>query len=393
MKFGVANLRYILYAGKGGVGKTTISAASATASADCGNETLIISVDPAHSLSDVFDQELGYEPQKIEGDLYGQELDVQHEIKEHWNKLRSYLVDLFRFMDLEGVKASELAIFPGMREVSSLLNLHLLEKNENYDVVIMDLAPTASATRLLSMPDVLAWYMRRIFPFERKAMKVARPILGRAISAPLPEDEVYGESEELFEKLKGVKESLTDPGQTSVRPVLNPDLMAIKETRRIFTHLNVFDFPVDAIIANRVLSRDGGPSDQRLDRQENYMDVIENSFAPLPIFEAEMMEEELVGVDPLRKFGENLWENEDSTSIFHEEKPINITENEEGYVLEISLPFSEKEEIELLERGRELIIKIGQFRRNVFLPEALRGSTPKGAKFDKGKLKINFRGK
>jgi len=201
-------VRLILYAGKGGVGKTTVSAATAVESAKRGNETLVISVDPAHSLSDVFDTEIGPLPEKLAENLHGQELNVQHELESNWGSMRSYVKDLFSFLDMEDVKAEEMAIFPGMEESSALLNLYEWRRKRDFYTVIIDLAPTGNAMRLLTMPDVMDWYMRRVFPVHRKAMRVARPILNRTASVPLPEDDVYGEGEELYEKLGDVKELL-----------------------------------------------------------------------------------------------------------------------------------------------------------------------------------------
>lgn len=383
-------MRTLLFAGKGGVGKTTVSAATGVVTSELEKKTLVMSVDPAHSLSDVFDTELAPKPVEVRENLYGMELDARHEMEKHWGEFREYLTSLLQFIDLEGVKATEMATFPGMEEVSSLLNLKRLEEDGEFEVVVMDLAPTASATRLLSMPDVLEWYMNRIFPVERKVMNVARPILGRSTSAPLPEDEVYGEAERLNEKLKAVKETLTDPEKSTARLVLTPDKMAIRETRRLFTHLNIFEFPIDAVIVNEIRQGNGNSSQLRK-RQKEYLDQIEKSFAPIPVFGCERLDEELVGVEPLERAGRNLWNGEDPTEMYRRTKPFDITEEEEGYTLEVELPFSEKADLNLLERRGELVIEAGWYRRNIFLPRALRNLSPERAKFEKGKLRIEFR--
>lgn len=383
-------MRIILYAGKGGVGKTTTSAATGVAAAQRGDQTLVISVDPAHSLSDAFDTDIGPAERKITKTLYGQELDVQHEMEHNWGNVRNYVEDLFSFLELEDVKASEMAVFPGMEEAAALLNLYHRAQEEEYDTIIIDLAPTGNAMRLLTMPDVLDWYMRKIFPVERKVMKYARPFIKKAVSMPLPTDEVFSESKELYQKLEHVNDLLTDPSISTVRPVLNPERMVIKESRRLLTQLSIFDLPVDAAVVNRVLPADAGYPEPLIERQMEHLETIRNSFEPLPLFYADRIGAEMVGLDALQNLAENLWGDEDPSEVFHREKPIRVVEQDDAYVLELKLPFTSKEEVDLFDRGDELMIRIGQFRRTVFLPTLLKEHAPTGAKFEGDKLRIRF---
>jgi arsenite-transporting ATPase len=384
--------RIILYTGKGGVGKTTTAAATAIQSSKRGYKTLVISTDAAHSLRDAFDVELGPEPKRIRPNLYAQEIDVYYSVEKYWGNLTKYLHSLFNWMKVDEILSEEFSILPGMDEVSCFLWVHSHFKDNTYDVIIVDSAPTGETLRLLSLPDVARWWIVKIFPIERRVVKVIRPAVKVVSKMPLPEDHTYDAVEDLFDRLDSIHRVFSDPKVTSIRLVLNLEKMVIKETQRAFTYLNLYGYPTDAVIVNR--SMPIAVSDPFFEEwkkhQQEYREEIEELFGPLPHFEAPMFSEEVMGVRSLERFGETLFDGKDPTKIFFTGKPYDIVKDKGAYQLRLNLPFVAREKINLFQTGDELTIQIENQRRNIFLPSFLARLEVEDAHFEGGVLKVSF---
>ena len=380
--------RVLLFTGKGGVGKTTIAAATAIKAANLGYETLIMSTDPAHSLSDSFQKKIGPEPTQLNKNLYAMEVNVEHELKKHWEVIKNYLVLFFKSQGIDDIISEELAIFPGFDEFASLLNLLNFYENEKYDVIILDCAPTGQTLRLLSVPEVAKWYMNRLFGIERKVLKVVKPIVEPIVDVPLPTDEVLDKIQELYIKIGKVKEIL-EKDKSTVRLVMNPERMVIKESERAFTYLNLFGYKIDCVIVNKILPENVDKYfSEWYNIQNKYLREIRERF-PVPIFEVKLRSKEVVG-NLLHELANELYSGRDPTDVFYLEKPINILKRDDKIIMEINTPFTVKEEINLYKRGKELIIILGNWKRIVFLPESLALRDAVGARFKNGKLEIIF---
>ena len=384
--------RIILYTGKGGVGKTTTAAATALQSARRGHKTLVVSTDPAHSLRDSFDIEIGPEPKKIMKNLYAQEIDVFYSVDKYWGKLTGYIQSLFNWMKVDDVLAEEFSIFPGMEEVSCFLWVYSHFMEGDYDVIIVDSAPTGETLRLLSLPDVARWWIVKVFPIERKLLKVVRPAVKVVSDMPLPEEETYSAIEDLFEKLNSIHKTFSNPEITSIRLVLNLEKMVIKETQRAYTYLNLYGYNVDAVIVNRAMPKelDHPYFKEWQDFQKNYREHVGQLFSEVPIHEAPLFSKEVLGMDSLLEFGDTLFPDIDPTVILHKEKPYEVIKEKGAYNLLLKLPFVSKEEVRLHQVGEELTIQIENQRRNIFLPAFLARLNVEKANLEGGVLKISF---
>jgi arsenite-transporting ATPase len=385
-------MRVILYTGKGGVGKTSVAAATALRAAGLGHRTLVMSTDAAHSLGDSFDMPMGGEPVPIVDNLWGQELDVFREIDRNWGTLQDWLKVLMAWRGLDEVVAEEMAVLPGMEELAGLLHLINHHDEGKYDVIVVDCAPTGETLRLLSFPDVARWWMHRIFPIERVAARIARPVLRRVTDLPLPDDEVFSAVKELFAKLEDMRDILTDPATSSVRLVLNPEKMVIKEAQRTFTYLNLYGYATDLVVCNRVIPEAVSDSYFQTwkETQERYYRQVEEAFAPLPIFKAPLMEQEVVGLTMLERFGEAVYGTLDPTAVLYQGQIHQIRQEDSQYVLTLTVPFATREEISISQVGDELVVQVGNFKRNIILPRALAGMESRGAKLDGDRLSIVF---
>ena len=387
-------MRIILFTGKGGVGKTSISAATAIRSAQLGNRTIVVSTDPAHSLGDSFDQSIGPEPVQLAPNLWAQEIDLLHQMEQNWGTVQQYLATLFAWRGMDGMMAEEASILPGMEELASLLQTGNLADSGDYDVIVVDMAPTGATLQLLAFPEMATWYIEKIFPFERTAMKIARPIMRSVSDIPMPEDDFFNAVESLVRDLSNLESLLTDRDISSVRLVVNPEKMVIKEAQRAFTYLNLYNLPVDAVISNRHLP--GEVSDPYFDlwkeRQAHYARVIEDSFAPLPIFSVPLLDTEVVGYDMLDRMGRVVYAEDDPTRIYYRGKAQELVKVGEDYILLLPLPLVKKGDINL-HRGSydELIVRIGGWKRHISLPSALSGKEVAGARYREDHLEIRFR--
>ncbi len=387
-------MRIILYTGKGGVGKTSVAAATAVKSAQRGLKTLVVSTDAAHSLGDSLDIKLSPEPIEIQKNLWAQEIDSIHEVEKGWGRVQEYLTALFTAKAVKDITTEELTVFPGMEDLLSLLRILHYYREKTFDVIVIDCAPTGETLALLSFPEMLRWWMDKLFPVKRKAVKLLKPVAEPILGIPMPSDGVMGEIENIYLQLDEMRQILSDREITSIRIVVNPEKMVIKEAQRSFTYLNIYDFNVDAIVVNRVIP------DQVQDHyfavwkdiQKKYEEMINDSFSPLPIYHAPLFSREVVGIEMLEKMGNEIFKEEDPVSIKYSFRTQQVTKGEGEYTLSIYMPFVEKKDLSLNQKGDELIVKVGQVKRNITLPRTLLNFTVKGAKFEGENLKIRFGG-
>lgn len=386
--------RVLLFTGKGGVGKTTTSAASALACADAGLRTIVLSTDPAHSLADAFDVALGDDATEIAPNLWGQQFDTQARMEDAWVDIQQWLVEVFEWAGVAAIEAEELSVIPGLDEVFALSDINAYAASGEWDVVVVDCAPTAETLRLLSLPDILRWYMDRVFPMSRKVNKVVSPLLGRVSGLPTPGDDVFGSAARFYDRLDGVRDLLADTDRTSVRLVVNPERLVVAEARRTHTYLSLFGYQVDAVVANRLLpERIVDPFFAAWKaRHAEHLTTIEEGFAPVPILRAELAGDEVVGVDALRAFGAGLYATLDPSAILHHASPLRIEREGADHVLVLDLPFADKDDLDLGRRDDELLIRVGGHRRSLLLPDTLRSRPVGSATLRDGNLRIVFPG-
>ena len=386
--------RVLLFTGKGGVGKTTTAAATALRCADAGLRTVVLSTDPAHSLADAFDVPLGPLPVTVTEGLWGQQLDAQERMEEGWHEIQGYLREVFSWAGVDGLEADELSVIPGLDEIFALSDIKAYVESGDWDVVVVDCAPTAETIRFLSLPDILARYMERLFPVGRRVNKVLAPVLSRVTSLPVANDGVFAATNAFYERLDGVREILIDPTRTSVRLVVNPEAIVIAEARRTYTYLSLFGYRVDAVIANRLLP--DVVADPWFERWKalhvEHVKTIEASFAPLPVLKVDLAPTELVGVEALRAFGDSVYGSLDAASILHTGQPLKISRRAGRTTLSLELPFADRGELELGRRGDELLVKVGPYRRAIALPDSLRTRAVAEATLKQGRLRVIFEG-
>lgn len=389
-------MRVILLTGKGGVGKTSVAAATGLRCAELGYKTLVLSTDPAHSLADSFDMELGHAPMPVCENLWGAELDALMELEDNWGAVKRYITQVLQARGLEAVQAEELAILPGMDEIFALVRMKRHYDEAQYDVLIIDSAPTGTALRLLSLPEVSGWYMRRFYkPLQRMSVAlrpIVEPIFKPLVGFSLPDKEVMDAPYEFYEQIEALEQVLTDNTQTSVRLVTNPEKMVIKESLRAHAYLSLYNVATDLVIANRIIPET--VSDPFFTRwkanQQQYRQEIHDNFRPLPVKEVPLFAEELCGLAALDRLKEVLYGNEDPAQVYYKEQTIQVRQNEGEYSLELYLPGIPKEKVELNKSADELNIRIGNHRRNMVLPQGLAAMQPIGAKMEDDYLKIRF---
>jgi arsenite-transporting ATPase len=389
-------MRVIIYTGKGGVGKTSVSAATAVKLAEQGYRTLILSTDAAHSLSDSFQVALGSEPVRISERLWGVEVDSLRETEKHWGAVRNWLSGLMSWANLDDITTEEMLVFPGMEELFSLMEIRRHATSGDYDAIIVDCAPTGETLRLLSYPNLLRWWLEKVFPYERRLLKVVRPVAKVVAGGlELPGDNVLDSLASLVRQLEKLQKIIIDPAMTSVRVVVNPEKMVIAEARRAFTYLNLYGFNTDAIIVNRVLPAEAGTGywSTWRDIHLKYEEEIRNSFSPLPILRIPMMESEVYGLPMLKRIGEAAFANTDAAAVLYRGKVQEIRKEEDGYVLELVLPFVQKDQLQLSQKGDELTVQAGPYKRKVLLPRTLLGREITGARFTEQKLTIRCENK
>ncbi|HVM24853.1 MAG TPA: TRC40/GET3/ArsA family transport-energizing ATPase [Candidatus Limnocylindrales bacterium] len=383
--------RILVYTGKGGVGKTSVAAATALACADRGYRTIVMSTDIAHSLGDAFDRQLGPTPTEIAPNLWAQESDVFYNVARYWGRIQEYAASVLRWRGLDEVMAEEMTVLPGMDEVGSLLWIADHHDSGNYDVVVVDAAPTGETLRLLSLPEAARWWMEKIEPIGRRITKLTGPLIQRVIGMPMPGDDVFNAGEELFGRLEHMHALLSDHAKTSVRVVLTLEQVVIKEAQRSFTYFHLYGYPTDLVVANRVLPDEVGAYFRGwYDAQQRYGPLVEKTFHPIPVRQAPFFDREMVGVGRLRELASVLYQDDDPTQFFYRGRPYTVGREDGGYLVAVDLPFTEKSQINLSRHGDELVIDLGTWRRTLVLPRILVDAPTEGARFDEGTLKIRF---
>jgi arsenite/tail-anchored protein-transporting ATPase len=386
--------RILLYTGKGGVGKTSIAAATALLSAQRGYRTIVLSTDIAHSLADAFDIPLGPEPTLIAPNLWGQEPDVYHNIARYWATIQRYMAELFSWRGLDEVLAEEMTVLPGMDELGNLLWIADHVESNEYDVIVVDAAPTGETLRLLSLPEASRWWIERIAPIGRRVSRLGRPMIERVIGVPMPRDEVFAAAERLLNRLDKVHRLLADPERSSVRIALALEKLSIVEAQRSFTYFHLFGYPSDLVVCNRVLpggkDGDGSFSGLRATQQRYLPDVIDQ-YAPVPVRTVPQFDREMIGLERLAEIGRALFGEDDPTDFFYRGRPYQVLAADGEHVLEVALPFTTRDDVKIARNGDELHLQVDALRRTIVLPRALVNAPTIGAKMEDGVLRIRFR--
>lgn len=373
-------MRTLIFTGKGGVGKTSVAAATALRASEMGLRTLVMSTDPAHSLADSLDLEgpLGPEPIPITQTLHALEVSIYHDIEANWGIVREHFSKLMTEQGVEGILADEMSILPGMEEAFSLIRIKKHKEADDYDLLVVDCAPTGETLRLLSSPETFKWAMGMLRGAERFLVKpVLRPLsrITPALNKMVAPVEVYDAVDSMFLQIEGVAKLLADPRETSVRLVMMPEKMVIKESQRALTYLSMYGITVDSVIVNRILptDEDSGYLNHWKDVQQKYLQEVEHSFAPLPIHRVPYYPEEVVGLDKLRQMGCDIYHDTNPTIVYYDESPMKILKSNGSYSVRLKLPFLTNERLDLYQNGDELVIQIGDFRRVITLPTSLAG--------------------
>jgi arsenite-transporting ATPase len=393
-------MRILLFSGKGGVGKTSIAAATGVRLAEIGYKTLVMSVDPAHSLADSFDLEGALfhgttaDPKLVHEDLWIQEVNIQREIKRHWKEIATYITSVLRTTGLSDVEAEEMAIFPGMEELSAMMYVNQYLKEKQFDVVVLDCAPTAESLRFVSLPTTLDWYVKHVFKLQRRFMKAVRPIVNTLGPIEAPPDSYFGNIQSLFQKIQGIDGVLEDPGITSVRLVTNPEKMVLRETQRAFVYFSLHGLTVDQIIVNRVLP------DEITDpffegwrnAQREVLRQIEAYFAPVPVSTVPLFHNEVLGYPGLKELSSRLYrDKEDPSTVTRTEKSYEFSAVGGHYEVKLRMPFVEKKEIGLFKKNDELVVEVGTLRRHIGLPTTMAALVPVKARMEQDMLVIEMR--
>jgi arsenite-transporting ATPase len=393
-------MRILLFSGKGGVGKTSLAAATGLQLSRLGHRTLVMSVDPAHSLADAFDLETSLfhaktgDPYPINDKLAIHEVNIQKEIKRHWKEISSYVISVLRTTGISDVEAEELAILPGMEELSAMMYVNQFRREQRYDVIVLDCAPTAESMRFVSMPQTLDWYMKHIFPFQRGILKAVRPLANRVSPVELPTDSYFANIKDLFGKLDGIGELLEDPQVTSVRLVTNPERMVLRETQRAFVYFSLHGLTVDGIIVNRVLPQevtDAFFAEWR-NSQGKILEEIEAYFAPVAVKRVPLFTHEVLGSERLEELAASLYgASDDPAALTRTEAPYTFAKQEGHYEVRLQLPFAAKGDVGLFKKGDELVVEIGTLRRHIGLPTSMAALTPSKARLENRVLTVEMK--
>lgn len=387
--------RTILYTGKGGVGKTSVAACTARRCAAAGLRTLVLSTDPAHSLAESLEVELGAEPTPAGDRLWGQEVKAQDEMERHWAGVQDWLGELFVQRGVDRISAEELTVPPGMDELFALLRLQVQHHCGDWEAIIVDCAPTGETLRLLSFPDAARWWIEKVFPVEHQILAAARPIARSLLDIPLPSQAVFADIQRLSQNLIAMNEILHDREHSTIRLVMNPDKMVIGEAMRTFTYLNLYGYLTDAVIVNRVFPSEVGDYFAGWRRvQEESLELVRSAFSPVPVLCAPFFEQEVLGAEMLDRLAGALFNDagHDPAAVLHHALTQELEVTEDGARLRLALPFASKGDISLKKIGLELMVGVDGQRRTIILPSAMASFRPAGATFEDGALEVIFDG-
>jgi arsenite-transporting ATPase len=386
--------RTILYTGKGGVGKTSVAAATARRCAAAGLRTIVLSTDPAHSLSDSLGAELGGEPTHCGTRLWGQEVQAQDEMERHWEAVQEWMGDILAERGMDRIAAEELTVPPGMDELFSLLQIKRHHESEEFEAIVVDCAPTGETLRLLSFPDVASWWLEKMIPLERRMIGAARPFARAMLDISLPSDRVFDDVERLVQNLVAMNVILRNRASTSIRLVMNPDRMVIKESMRTFTYLNLYGYLTDAVVVNRVFPPEveGGYFGAWRAVQSEQMELVRSGFAPVPILTAPYFAQEVVGEEMLDRLADELFGDPgvEAEALLHDDLSQELVSNNGTATLRLAIPFVEKADVELKKIGLEVIVRVGPQKRTIILPPTMAAYRPRGAQFEDGALRVTF---
>jgi arsenite-transporting ATPase len=387
-------VRIILYTGKGGVGKTSVASATACHIAKQGKKVLIMSTDQAHSLSDAFGVKLSNAPTKISENLEAIEVDALIENEAIWGNIKGYIEKLMLSKTAKSIEVEELLVFPGFEDLISLLKIKQINDESNYDVLIVDCAPTGETMSLLKFPELFKWWMDKIFPMKRKAAKFAKPLIEHTIKIPVPDDKTFDEIEALYNKIDELHKLMLQKDKVSLRIVTTPEKIVIKEAKRNFSYLHLYDFNVDAIIVNKIISEEGGKGyfEKWMKLQIENLEDIRESFSPVPIFKTELMHSEVRDYDSIINMGESIFKEVSAEKVLFKDKIFEVEKSntDESYYLNINMPFVDKKELNLLQNGDEISISIKNEKRSFVLPQKLHSKEIIKASYEQGKLRIQF---
>lgn len=385
-------MRIILYTGKGGVGKTSIAAATACKIASEGKKVLIMSTDQAHSLSDSFDMKLGNEQIEVSNNLYGMEIDTVIENENTWGSIKSYIEKLMVLKSKETIESEELLVFPGFEELLSLIKIKEIYDENKYEVLIVDCAPTGETMSLLKFPELFKWWMEKIFPIKRKGAKFVKPIVEATIKIPLPTDDTFDEIERLYTKLNELHSLMLNKDVVSIRIVTTPEKIVVKEAKRSFSYLHLFDYNVDGIIINKIFPEESlkGYFQKWEKLQRESIVDINDSFKNFPIFKLELMDDELRKYEMLKKVADEIYREFKPEDVLFKDKVFIVKKEKDKYKFSIKMPFVNKSELKLSQNGDEITIAIKNERRNLILPTKLHSKEIVSAKYDEGMLNIYF---
>ncbi len=385
-------MRILLFTGKGGVGKTTVAAATAVGAAAAGHRTLVMSTDPAHSLADSFDIPLTARAQEIAPNLWAEQIDAQERLESNWRDIQEFVMAFLNWAGVDAIEAEELSVIPGLDEIFSLTDVKANADSGLYDLLVVDCAPTAETLRLLSLPEAMNWYIERIFPVERRVVKTIRPLLSRLTSMPIADDRIFAAIERLHRNLDGVRQLLTNDRMSSVRLVVNPERMVIAEAKRTYTYLSLFGYRVDAVVVNRIIPEEVADPyfGHWKDIQAEHLETVKESFQPVPILTARLFDREMVGADLLAEMSREVYGERDATDILHRDEPLRVRKRGTSYVLSLRLPFIEKGDIEVFRKADELFVRVASYKRNLVLPQSLQRLEVKEANFVGDRLEIRF---
>jgi arsenite-transporting ATPase len=384
--------RTILYTGKGGVGKTSVAACTARKCAADGARTLVFSTDPAHSLADALETPLSGEPTRVDARLFAQQVSAQEEMEGNWSAMQDWLGSLLMRQGVDRISAEELTVPPGADELFSLLQLKRHHESGDWDVIVVDCAPTGETLRLLSFPDVARWWLERVFPWEKQLLAAAAPIARGVLDVPMPSRPAIAEVRRLVENLLTMHQLLRDRERVSLRLVMTPDRMVISEAMRTFTYLNLYGYLTDAVVVNRVFPAEveGTYFGPWRERQREHLELVESAFSPVPVLRAPYFESEVVGPEMLDRLAGALFADRDPASVLHASLSQELVVGHHSARLRLDLPFAERGDVSLKKIGLELVVRVDGQKRTIMLPSGLAGFRPSEAKLDGGALQVTF---